>query len=114
MPWRRQWRLGERRSTGSQVKKCRPAAGRRTPRTRRPAEGLPTASERRQRMRGRGLAGGGSAGSANTGARSSGSVRERDRGGPLGARAERQRDAGSEQQQDEQRDAHRPNRGRRG
>ena len=50
MPQRRQRRFGDRRSTGSQVKKLGRSAGSWTPPTRRPAECEPSAIEERQRI----------------------------------------------------------------
>jgi hypothetical protein len=50
VPNRRHGRSGERRSTGSQVKKWTPSRGSRTPATRRPAYGSPIARDRCQTM----------------------------------------------------------------
>ena len=50
VPQRRHRRFGERRSTGSHVKNARRSAGSLTPRTSRPAEGEPTATDERQRI----------------------------------------------------------------
>ena len=51
MPHLRQARFGRRRSTGSHVKNAARSPGSRTPRTSRPADGVPTGRESRQAIR---------------------------------------------------------------
>jgi hypothetical protein len=65
VPQRRQPRLGERRVIGSQVTNPAPRAGSWTPRTRRPADGLPMARESRHSTRGSAGAGRGGSGASS-------------------------------------------------